>query len=334
MRNFSAQHRCGSVAVISAAILVYGLVAPTAWAQGQRTVTIGLLGLDARDCANEPLRTGLRELGYVEGKSLIIKCHHGAGRFEDLQRAADALAGEQPEVIVALTHLNADAAQRATHRIPIVFIASSDPVIGGFAKSFAHPAGNMTGLTYYSGELNAKRLQLLKTLAPRIRRVAILASPYMARSVNEVYLRDVTAAAKRLQLEIRVFQASGSNDLERAFDEMVQWKADAVYPLPTIIFAYEAQQIADLARWRQLPAIHWYKPFVTMGGLMSYGADYPTLQRRAALYVDKILKGAVPGDLPIEQPTRYELYINRETASEFGLTIPRTILVRADKVIE
>jgi putative ABC transport system substrate-binding protein len=156
----------------------------------------------------------------------------------------------------------------------------------------------------------------------------------MAPSVNKVFVRDVIVAAKQLQLELRVFEATGSGDLERAFDEMVKWKADAVYILPTIIFAYKAQQIADLAKWNKLPTMHWYKPFPAMGGLMAYGVDYPALQRRLAVHVDRILKGTSPGELPIEQPTQFELVINRETANEFGLTIPQSILVRADKVIE
>jgi putative ABC transport system substrate-binding protein len=192
----------------------------------------------------------------------------------------------------------------------------------------------MTGLTYYNGELNAKRLELLKTVAPGIRRVAVLASPFMAPSVNDRYTRDVTIAAKALQLEFRIVGAIGGGDLERAFDEMVKWKADAVYVLPTIIFAYEAQQIADLSRWHRLPAMHWYQPFPAMGGLMAYGVDYPALQRRLAVHIDKILKGADPGELPIEQPKQFGLVINRETASEFGLTIPQSVLLRADKVIE
>jgi putative ABC transport system substrate-binding protein len=156
----------------------------------------------------------------------------------------------------------------------------------------------------------------------------------MAPSVNKVFVRDVIVAAKQLQLELRVFEVTGSGDLERAFDEMVKWEADAVYILPTIIFAYEAQQIADLAKWHKLPTMHWYKPFPAMGGLMAYGVDYPALQRRLAIYIDKILKGANPGKLPIEQPTQFGLIINRETANELGLAIPQAVALRADKVIE
>jgi putative ABC transport system substrate-binding protein len=315
-------------------ILTCGLTASATLAQQEKVATVGLLGLTQPECGNQSLREGLRELGYVEGRNLSIDCRNGGGRFEGLQRAADELAATKPDVIVTLTHLNADAARRATRTIPIVFIASSDPVAGGFAASLPHPGGNMTGLTYYAGELNAKRLELLKAVAPGIRRVALLGSPYMSKSVEDVYVRDTKAAAEVLGLEIRLFVTPEGDDIEPAFEAMEEWKADALYPLPSIIFGYQAQQIADLANWRNLPTIHWYKPFATMGGLMAYGVDYPTLQRRAAGYVDKILKGADPADLPIEQPTQYELVINRGTADELGLTIPPSIALRADRIIE
>lgn len=320
--------------LLALTILLTGIAAPVALAQEAKIPRVGLVGLTEGECGNEAFRDGMRDLGYREGRNLVIECRHGGWRYEGLQSAARALAATNPDVIVALTHLTADAAQAATERIPIVFIASSDPVVGGFAASFPHPGGNMTGLTYYSGELNAKRLELLKTVAPAVRRVAVLASAVMSQSVNAVYVRDVTAAAETLGLEIRVFRAPLGDDLEPLFAELDAWKADAVYPLPTIIFAYQAQQIADLAKWRGLPSIHWFKPFAAMGGLMAYGVDYPTLQRQAAVYVDRILKGADPAELPIEQPTQYELIVNRATADELGLSIPPSITLRADRIIE
>jgi putative ABC transport system substrate-binding protein len=320
--------------LLTLTILMTGLAAPAVLAQEGKIARVGLLGLTEGECGNQPLREGLSELGYREGGNLVIECRHGGGRYEGLLRAAQEMASAKPDVMVALTHLTADAAHAATSSIPVVFIASSDPVAGGFGASLSHPGGNMTGLTYYAGELNAKRLELLKAVAPGIRRVAVVASAYMSRSVNEVYVRDVTAAAETLGLEIRVFTAPEGDDLEPTFDEMAQWPADAVYPLPTIVFAYQAQQIADLAKWRGLPTMHWYKPFPAMGGLLAYGVDYPALQRRAATYVDKILKGADPADLPIEQPTQYELIVNRETANELGLKIPPSIALRADRIIE
>jgi putative ABC transport system substrate-binding protein len=335
MHSLAAGKQIGWVAVLLLpAIVITGLAAPAMQARDKQVPKIGLLGQYEHECGNQALRAGLRELGYVEGSSFVIECRYGAGGREGLQLAADELVRAKPDVIVALTHLNADAAQRATRRIPIVFIASSDPVFGGFAASLARPGGNMTGLTYYSGELNGKRLEFLKAVAPGIRRVAVLSSPYTSQSVNELYIRDVAIAAKALGLETRVVQAAGGGDLDRAFDEMATWKADAVYILPTITFAYEAQRIADLAKWHRLPAMHWFRPFAAMGGLMAYGVDYTALQQRAAVYVDKILKGANPAELPIEQPTQFALVINRETATELGLTIPQAIALRADRIIE
>lgn len=320
--------------LLALSILMAGLAAPAALAQDAKVARVGLLGLTEGECGNQAFREGMQDLGYREGRNLVIECRHGGGSYEGLQSAARELAGAKPDVIVALTHITADAAHAATASIPIVFIASSDPVAGGFAASFPHPGGNMTGLTYYAGELNAKRLELLKAVAPGIRRVAVLASTVMSQSVNAVYVRDVTAAAETLGLEIRIFTAPLGDDLEPTFDEMAHWPADAIYPLPTIVFAYQAQQIADLAKWRGLPTMHWYKPFPAMGGLLAYGVDYPALQRRAAVYVDKILKGANPADLPIEQPTQYELIVNRATADELGLAIPPSIALRADRIIE
>jgi len=320
--------------LLALTILLTGLAASEALAQEAKIARVGLVGLTEGGCGNQAFREGMRDLGYREGGNLVIECRHGGGRYEGLQRAAQEVASAKPDVMVALTHLTADAAHAATNRIPVVFIASSDPVAGGFAASLSHPGGNMTGLTYYAGELNAKRLELLKAVAPGIRRVAVLASAVMSQSVNDVYVRDVTAAAETLGLEIRVFVTREDNDLEPTFAELDEWKADALYPLPTIVFAYNAQQMADLAKWRGLPTVHWYKPFATMGGLMAYGVDYPALQRRAAAYVDKILRGADPADLPIEQPTQYELLVNRETADELGLAIPPSLALRADRIIE
>jgi putative tryptophan/tyrosine transport system substrate-binding protein len=322
------------IRLLALAMLFVELAAPPALAGDNKIAKVGLLGLDSRECGNEPLRAGLRELGRLEGGDFVIECRHGRGQYDTLQHAADELVRTKPDVIVAPTHLAADAAQGATAEIPIVFIATSDPVTAGFAASLAHPGGNMTGLSCYVGELNAKRLELLKGVAPGIRRVAVLSSPYLTQTFNRLYLRDVSETAEAMDLRIRVFATTGGADLERAFDAMETWGADALYILPSIIFASEAQHIADLASWHELPTMHWYKPYAAMGGLMAYGVDYPTLQRRAALYVDKILKGSNPADLPIEQPTHYELVINRETATELGLTIPRSIALRADRIID
>jgi putative ABC transport system substrate-binding protein len=295
---------------------------------------VGLLVLDERECGNEPLRSGLRELGYLDGVNLRIDCRHGGGHYEGLAPAAARLVRAQPAVIVALTHPTAEAAQAATSQIPIVFIAAGDPVLAGFALSLARPGRNMTGFTCYAGGLNGKRLELLTAMAPAHRRVAVLSSPLMSTAFNETYIRDLRSAADHLGLQIGVFESSDEQDLEAAFAAMVDWGADALYLLPTVVFAYEAQGIADLAKWHRLPTMHWYKPFVTRGGLMAYGVDYPTLQRRAAVYVHQILMGHRPADLPIEQPTHYDLVVNAETARELGLAIPLSIALRAERILE
>lgn len=295
---------------------------------------LGLVVWQEPECRIEAFHAGLRELGYVNGRDLVIECRDAGGKHAELITAAQAIVGTRPDVIVALHHSYAEAARQTGTRIPIVMISSGDPVATGFATSLARPGGNITGLTYYAGELNAKRLELLRSVVPGLKRVALLVNPNTPASLNELHLRDHEVAAKALGLELRVFSAAGEGDLERAFDEMAGWKAGAVHVLPSLVFAYQAQQIADLARWHRLPTMHFYTAFPSFGGLMAYGADFAALQRRTAVYVDKILKGAKPGELPFEQPTHFRLIVNRDVANELGLTIPQSVLLRADKVIE
>lgn len=316
------------------AIVLTALATVVAAAGDKQPVHLGFFAWDEPECKIEAFHAGLRELGYVEGKNIVIECHHAGRQHKGLKSAAEAIVRAKPDIIVALHHVYAEALRHTGTDIPTVMIASGDPVATGFATSLARPGGNTTGFTYYAGELNAKRLELLRAVAPGIKRVAVLAETDTPAKLTELHIRDSLAAAKVLGLEPRVVKATQGEDLERAFEEIVRWKADAVHILPSIVFAYEAQQIADLARWHGLPTMHFYNGFPALGGLMAYGPDFPTLQRRAAVYVDKILKGTKPGELPIEQPTHLKLVVNRETAAELGLTIPPSILQRADKVIE
>jgi putative ABC transport system substrate-binding protein len=310
------------------------LSAPQPAAAGETKVfRLGLFAWQEPECRSEPFHAGLRELGYVEGRNIVIECRDAGGRSEGLEAAAEEIVRMKPDIIVALHHAYAEALRRTGGDIPAVMIASGDPVTTGLAASLAHPGGSMTGLTYYAGELNAKRLELLKAVVPRLRRVAVLAETGAA-YMNEQHIRDSIVAARTLGLELRVVEVAGDGDLDRAFEEIVRWKADAVHILPSIVFVYAAQQIADLARWHHLPAMHFYNGFPAMGGLMAYGADFPVLQRRAAVLVDKILRGAKPGDIPIEQPNLFKLVVNLEAASELGVTISQSILLRADKIIE
>ncbi len=295
---------------------------------------IGFLVIDERHCRDEAFAAGLRELGYIEGKNIVIDCRHAGGRDEQLQSAAEDLARSRPAVIVALNHNWALAAQQATKDIPVVVISSGDPVASGFAASLAHPGGNITGLTYFATELNAKRLEFLKTVVPGLKRVAVLKNPKSDRALVDGYLRETRAAAQAFGIELIIVEAASEPELERAFDRIVQAKAQAVYILATLIYNEMGQKIADLALWHNLPTMHFHKHYPAIGGLMSYGPDYDILHRRAATYVDKILKGAKPADLPIEQPAQFELHINQATARELGLKIPQSLLLRADKVIE
>jgi putative ABC transport system substrate-binding protein len=295
---------------------------------------VGFLVSEERHCRNEEFAAGLRGLGYVEGQNIIVDCRHAGGRDERLQSAADELARSRPAVIVAFNHIWALAAKQATKEIPLVVISSGDPILSGFAASLARPGGNITGLTYFALELNAKRLEYLKTLVPGLKRVAVLRNPKSPPVLAGAYLRETRAAAQAFGIELIFVEATSELELERAFDQIVQGRAQAVYVFASLIFGDMMQKIADLAMWHNLPTMHFHKRYPAIGGLISYAPDYDILHRRAATYVDKILKGAKPAELPFEQPVRFDLTINLATARELGLTVPQSLLQRADKVIE
>jgi putative ABC transport system substrate-binding protein len=240
----------------------------------------------------------------------------------------------KPDVIVPRTHPMAEVALRATRDIPIVTVVSGDPVAAGWVASLARPGGNLTGLTYFAWDLYAKRLELLKAMVPNLKRVGLLVQTTESKKLTEIYLRVNRAAAKELGLEVVAIDANDKAEIERAFEEMANAKIQAVHVLGYLLFGEEAQLIADMAMLHNLPTMHFLHEFPSMGGLMGYGPDYPTMRRRMALYVDKILKGAKPAELPIEQPTRLVFSINRATARDLGLKIPEAVLLRADKVIE
>ncbi len=306
-------------------------------ATGEKVARIGYLAWDSRSCRSEAFVAGLRELGYVEGRNIAIECYDAGGRFDGLIAAAAESVRHKPDVIVAMTHNYAEALQLATKEIPIVMVVGGDPVAAGLVASLARPGGNITGVGHFSPELNAKRLELLKEVAPHVKRVAVLSFPEGVggrSTMNDFQVRDTTSAAKALGLELQVVEVRGRRDLYRAFDEIVAARADAVHVLPNRLFAVEAQKIADLARFNRLPTVHFYEGFPEVGGLMAYGVDFQAVHRRAAVYVDKILKGANPAGLPVEQPTKFKLVVNNRTARELGLTIPESVLLLADKVIE
>jgi putative tryptophan/tyrosine transport system substrate-binding protein len=246
---------------------------------------------------------------------------------------AAVLAGENLDVIAALTHVTAYAARRATSTIPIVMIASGDPVRTGLVASLNRPGGQVTGLTYYATDLVAKRLQLLKEMVPGITRVGVLENPESFH-VFGLYEQDAEDAARSLGLQLLKGLVTQARDLDRIIEGLAKDKAQGLLVLTDPMISAEARRIAELAALHRLPAMYWARWFVEAGGLAAYSADYDAMVRRAATYVDKILKGAKPADLPVEQPTKFELVINLKTAKALGLTIPPSLLARADQVIE
>jgi len=290
---------------------------------------IGLLAWGA--CEMPALIAGLKDLGRKPGEDIVIECRSAGKRYEGLAKATSELVKLPVDVIVSESEPAGHIARSVTQTVPIVTILSGDPVGSGLAQSLARPGGNLTGLTYYATELTEKRLELLKDMVPGIASVGVLANPDVSYLPFEA---DTRKAAQRLGLAVIVLQVREPGALDDAIHRMRGEGAQAVFVLPDVMFASEAKHIADAALAEQLPVMAWGNWFTELGGLMAYSADYESLVRRLALYVDRILKGAQPGDLPIEQATRFELSLNLHTARSIGVTIPPELLMRADKVIE
>ncbi len=278
---------------------------------------------------------GLRELGYAEGSNLAIERRYGEWNTERFREVADDLVRLKVDVIVVMSTTPARAAKQATSIVPIVVAGMADPVGDELVVSLARPGGNITGTTFLGPELIAKRFGLLKDAISGLSRVAALWHPtaYGKRTAEGV-LRETETAAQSLGLQLQLVPALVPGDLDGAFVAMTQERADAVIQLPSPMLYGEHKRIVELAAKSRLPAMYAAREFVEDGGLMSYGASLPDLFRRAATYVDKILKGANPADLPVEQPTKLELVFNLKTAKELGLAIPRELLLLADEVIE
>ncbi len=278
----------------------------------------------------EGFRQGLRELGYVEGQNIVIERRFSEGRYERYPALAAELAGLKPDVIVAVTTQAALAAKNATKTIPIVFTIVGDPVGVGLVASLARPGGNITGFSNVSVPLSAKQLELIKETVPGLSRVAVLVNP----DTLPLHLSETEAAARALKVQVQPHRVRDPDGLPDAFSAMVRERAGALMVLADTMFFLQRKRIAELATKARLPTMLPFREAVEAGGLMSYGASIPELVRRAATYVDKILKGAKPADLPVEEPTKFELVINMKTAKALGLTIPQSVLVRADQVIE
>ena len=275
---------------------------------------------------------GMRELGYVEGENLVIERRYAAGNYERLPGLAAELLQLKVDVIVTGGIQASSAAQKATATTPIVMANVADPVGSGLVHSLARPGGNITGLTNISRELAPKQLQMLLSLAPKLSNVAILVNP--ANSFHAAVLDHIRTAARPLGVKVLPVEARTPQEIENAFSMMRQQNAGAAIVQADPFFIVQYRQIAGLAVKNRLPSIAGFGEFPEAGGLMSYGASLTDQVRRAAIYVDKIFKGAKPGDLPVEQPTTFELIINGKTAKALGLTIPQSLLISADKVIE
>jgi putative ABC transport system substrate-binding protein len=278
------------------------------------------------------LLRGMRELGYVEGKNFVIELRAADGNVERLPALAAELVQSKVDVIVTAGSQAAGAAQKATVTIPIVMGTVADPVGSGFVKSLAHTAGNITGLSNLGGDISSKHLELLLDMVPKISRVAVLVNS--SNSSNAPILKNIQAASKKANVKILSIEASDPAAINRAFATMARDRAGGVIVALDSFFVQQRNQFVELTSKYRLPAIFAMHEYVEAGGLMSYGQNLSDNFRRAAAYVDKIFKGAKPGDLPVEQSMTLELYINRKTAKTLGLTIPQSLLLNTDKVIE
>ena len=317
--------------------LVLGILAApvAADAQPAKTPRIGMLRVGSpsdRVEQIEAFRRGLRDLGYVEGQNIIIEFRFAEGGQERLPDLAAELVRLKVDVIVANGTVAIRAAKQATATIPIVMATVGDPVRTGLVASLARPGGNITGSTLLGPELGAKRLQLLKEAVPKLSRVALLWNP--ASLSNQLQFKDIQLGAKALGVALQSVEIRSPDGFDSAFTAITRERPNALIMTADPIHQLHAGRIIEFAARSRLPAMYQVRENVEAGGLMSYGASLPDLYRRAATFVDKILKGAKPADLPVDQPTRFELVINRKTAKALGLTIPQSVLFRADKVIE
>jgi putative tryptophan/tyrosine transport system substrate-binding protein len=280
----------------------------------------------------DAFRKGMRELGWIEGQTFTIEARFAEGSRDRLPKLAADLVRQRVDVILAGSHPGALAAKNATSTIPVVMVTTADPVAGGLVANLARPDGNLTGVTLLGQVLSAKRLQALKGAVPGLTRVAVLTNP--ASPYTGPFLKEREGIARELGVQLRVLGADGPDGLKTAFATMASERAGAVMVLTDIMFITQRRAIVELAARHRLPTVYGEREYVDAGGLMFYGANLTDMYRRAAFYVDRILKGTRPADLPIEQPTKFELVINLRTARTLGLKIPPALLMQADHVIE
>ena len=275
---------------------------------------------------------GLRELGYVDGRNIFVEYRCAEGRTERGPQLAAALLKLKPDVLVAASDPLVKVLLAATHTIPIVMTSSGDPVGNRFVVSLARPGGNVTGMSMFAPELAGKRLELLKTVAPEITRVVVLVNPTNPNASGQ--LRETEAAAQTIGVRLRILRVRSITEFDSAFQAIDQTSVTALLVSSDALFIAERQRIAAFALANRLPAIGFAREFAEDGTLLAYGPSFEDLYRRAAYFVDKILRGARPADLPVEQPTKFELTINTKTAKALGLTIPPSLVVRADQLVQ
>lgn len=300
------------------------------WRVGFLSARSRPVSLDSDEYGGFP--QGMRELGYVEGKNLVIDWRYAEGKYERLPELVAELVGLKVDVVVAAGSPVISAAQKAGTTVPIVAVNAQDPVGSGFIKSLAHPGGNITGLSSLAVDIGPKHLEMLLAMVPKLSRVAVLVN--FDNPSHPATLKNIQAAAQKANAKAFPVDARTAPEIEKAFSAMPREKAGAVIVARDALFLQQARQIAELAAKNRLPTISGIREHMEAGGLIIYGPNSTDSFRRAATYVDKILKGAKPGDLPVEQPTRFELIVNMKTAKTLGIEFPNSILVQATKVIE
>jgi ABC-type uncharacterized transport system substrate-binding protein len=325
------------VIVLTLCALLFALGSSAEAQQMKKLPRIGFLSAlspSSVPARTEAFRQGLRDLGYVEGKNILIEYRYAEGKEDRLAELAAELVRLKVDVIVTGGGNATGAVKRATSTIPIVIAQSADPVADGFAASLARPGGNITGLSVHYPEISGKQVELLKEIVPKLSRLAVIGYSTTGGS-NAEALKEVNVAAEALRLHLQYLDLRTPKEIETVFRQARKEHAGAVLVLtnPVLVVLSQRTQFVDLAAKNRLPAVYSQPEFVDSGGLMSYAASFTDLFRRAAQYVDKILKGAKPADLPVEQPTKFELVINLKTAKQIGLTIPPNVLARADRVI-
>jgi putative ABC transport system substrate-binding protein len=323
--------------LLEAIVLVaFGLLPPALAQQGTKVYRVGWLAGGSPATFShivEALRQGLRERGYVDGQNLILDVRAAEGRFERLPLLASDLVKSKPDVIVAAVTQTIAAAKQATSTIPIVMVGVTDPVAAGFVASLAHPGGNLTGLMGgYGDTFSTKWVEIIKDVVPKATTIGVV---YNSASVGAgAMVKEIERAAARMAVQIHHMGASRAEELDRAFASIPRQRLEALIVVPEPLTFSNRARVLTFAERQRLPAIYGWREAVNDGGLICYGTDQAALFRRAADYIDRILKGTKPADLPIEQPTKFELVINLKTAKALGLTIPPSLLLRADQVIE